>query len=137
ALPISGKSRGSDCIVAAWIDSPLGPLVAGTTSEGICLVEFTDRRMLETQFVTLRNRFRCAIVPGKNEHIARLKEELANYFAGTLKRFTLPLVYPGSSFQRCVWEELLRIPYGETRSYEAVACAMGAPALRVPSGGPT
>ena len=47
--------------------------------------------------------------------------------AGSRTRFEVPLVYPGSPFQRAVWEQLLRIPYGEMRSYEDVAIAVGAP----------
>ncbi len=122
-----GKSRAADCILAAWIESPLGPLVAGATEEGICLLEFSDRRMLETQFRTVQKRFRCAIVPGRNEHLDRLREELRAYFAGSLRRFSVPLVFPGTPFQRSVWEELLCIPYGETRSYEDLARAVGRP----------
>jgi AraC family transcriptional regulator of adaptative response/methylated-DNA-[protein]-cysteine methyltransferase len=120
-----GRSRSSDCIVAAWVESPLGPLVCGATSEGICLLEFTDRRMLETQFTTLRKRFACAIVPGENEHLDRLRDELADYFAGNRQRFSVPLVYPGTPFERRVWDELLRIRYGETRSYDALARTIG------------
>ena len=75
-----GRSRSADCILTAWIESPLGPFVAGATSEGICLLEFTDRRMLETQFASLRKRFTCAIVPGENRHIKQLKIELQEYF---------------------------------------------------------
>ena len=121
-----GRSRGTDSIVTAWIESPLEPLAAGATSAGICLLEFTDRRMIEAQFTTLRKHFNCAIVPGDNEHLHQLKDELARYFAGSLKEFTVPLVYPGTPFQRRVWEGLLRIPYGETRSYEDLARAIGA-----------
>src|SRR5262249_22570815 len=126
-----GQSRTADCLVAGWVESPLGPLILAANKEGIWLLEFTDRRMLETQFATLRKLFACAIVPGHHEHIERLKEELAQYFAGTRKAFTVPLVYPGTPFQRAVWQELLRIPYGETRSYEDLACAVGSrPAQR-------
>jgi AraC family transcriptional regulator of adaptative response/methylated-DNA-[protein]-cysteine methyltransferase len=50
--------------------------------------------------------------------------ELADYFAGKLKSFSVPLIYPGSDFQRRVWEQLLKIPYGETRSYEDIAVAV-------------
>ncbi|MBI3466259.1 MAG: bifunctional transcriptional activator/DNA repair protein Ada [Planctomycetes bacterium] len=121
-----GRSRGTDCIVTDWIESPLGPLVAGATAQGICLLEFTDRRMFEAQLTTLQKHFHCAIVPGHNDHIRQLKEELVRYFAGNLKEFTVPVVYPGSPFQRRVWEGLLRIPYGETRSYEDLARAIGA-----------
>jgi AraC family transcriptional regulator of adaptative response/methylated-DNA-[protein]-cysteine methyltransferase len=122
-----GRSRAVDCVLLDWIDSPLGPLVAGATEEGVCLLEFTERRMLEAQFATLRKRFRCAVVPGENEHLRRLKRELAAYFEGKLRKFTVPLVYPGSPFQRRVWDELRRIPYGETCSYEELARRAGSP----------
>lgn len=121
-----GRSRDGDCIVVSWVQTPLGPLVAGATTKGICLAEFTDRRMLETQFKTLRQRFGCAIVPGRHEYLDQLKDELAGYFAGTVTRFNVPLVAPGTPFQARVWEGLLRIPYGETCSYEDLAGAIGA-----------
>jgi AraC family transcriptional regulator of adaptative response/methylated-DNA-[protein]-cysteine methyltransferase len=121
-----GRSRAADCILTTYVESPLGPLLAGATAAGICLLEFSDRRMLATQFATLRQRFDCAIVPGTNDHLENLKEQLDRYFARQLRQFDLPLLYPGSPFQRRVWEALLRIPYGETRSYEALAQAIGA-----------
>jgi len=122
-----GRSRTSDCIVTSWIESPLGPLLAGATSEGICLVEFTDRRMLEAQFATLRKRFACAIVPGENQHIRLLKKELSEYFKGSRKKFTVHLVYPGTDFQQRVWNQLLLIPCGRTVSYEDIARRIGSP----------
>src|SRR5947209_5689788 len=122
-----GRSRNGDCIVATWIESPLGPLVAGATAEGICLLEFTDRRMLEAQFSTIRQRFDCAVVPGKHEHLEQLQSELKQYFAGNLREFHVPLVYPGTLFQQKVWQGLLRIPYGQTCSYEDLAHEIGAP----------
>ncbi len=122
-----GRSRNADCIVAAWIESPFGPLVTGATSDGVCLLEFTDRRKLETQFMTLRKRFGSSIVPGENKHIRLLKKELVQYFEGSRKKFSVPLVYPGSAFQQKVWNELLHIPFGQTVSYEEVARRIGSP----------
>ena len=122
-----GASRGLDRIVVSWQESPMGPLVTAATDQGICLLEFTDRRMLEAQFETLRKLFSCAIVPGENEHITQLREELAAYFKGALRQFSVPLVYPGSQFQIRVWNELLQIPYGETCSYEELANRIGSP----------
>ena len=121
-----GQSRNGDCIVAAWVESPLGPLVAGATTKGLCLLEFTDRRMLEAQFTTIRQRFGCAVVPGKHEHLEQLQHELRRYFAGKLTEFRVPLVFPGTPFQQKVWQGLLRIPYGETCSYEDLADDIGA-----------
>jgi AraC family transcriptional regulator, regulatory protein of adaptative response / methylated-DNA-[protein]-cysteine methyltransferase len=120
-----GKSRQAGCVFLTWMPSPLGPLVAGATEDGICLLEFTDRRMLETQFATVRKLFQTPVLPGDNKHLDRLRRELDDYFAGKLRNFQVPLVYPGTTFQRKVWGELLKIPYGETRSYYDLAKAVG------------
>src|SRR4029077_13385883 len=80
-----GQIDGTDPILLAWLESPLGPLVAGATNEGECPLEFPERRMLEAQSTTLRQRFRCAILPGDNDRLRRLKDELVGYFAGTLQ----------------------------------------------------
>jgi AraC family transcriptional regulator of adaptative response/methylated-DNA-[protein]-cysteine methyltransferase len=120
-----GRHLNGDCVFLSWLRSPLGPLVAGATAEGVCLLEFTDRRMLEAQVATVRRRFNGPVVPGSNRHLEVLERELAGYFAGTVQNFSVPLTYPGTPFQRRVWEQLLAIPYGETRSYEAIATAVG------------
>lgn len=122
-----GKTRGDDYIRIAWMETPLGPMAAGATARGICFLEFTDRRMLEVQLETLSRRFDLSIVPGENEIVARLRRELERYFSGRLKRFSVPLEYPGTEFQVRVWRALLDIPFGETRSYEDVARALGMP----------
>jgi AraC family transcriptional regulator of adaptative response/methylated-DNA-[protein]-cysteine methyltransferase len=122
-----GKSRGTDCLIAAWVESPLGPLVMAAQAHAICLLEFSDRRALETQFTVIRQRYQCAIVPGRNDVIEQLKHELDRYFSRKLKKFTVPLDYRGSPFQLAVWDRLLQIPYGETLSYEALARDIGAP----------
>lgn len=118
---------GRDPIRVAWIDSPLGPLLAAARDEGIVLLEFTERRMLKAQFDTLRRHFRVPLVPGDHRHLQQLKIELAEYVRGARKSFTLPLAYPGSAFQRAVWTALLDIPYGQTRSYDDLARAVGRP----------
>jgi AraC family transcriptional regulator, regulatory protein of adaptative response / methylated-DNA-[protein]-cysteine methyltransferase len=122
-----GRSAALNPVVVAWIESPLGPLIAGASERGICLLEFTDRRMLEAQLDTIRRRFRCTLVPGENPHISQLRRELAEYFAHERRAFEVALDYPGTEFQVRVWRELLAIPCGGTRSYEEVATAIGAP----------
>ena len=120
-----GKSLDRDVVFLAWLPSPLGPLIAGATQDGVCLLEFTDRRMLEAQFQTIRKAFGTPVVPGTNSHLERLQGELQGYFEGQVQTFSVPLVYPGTDFQRCVWNELLKIPYGQTRSYQELAQAVG------------
>jgi len=121
-----GPNGDAACMPTEMIESPLGPLLAGAVDDGVCLLEFTDRRALETQMAALRKRFACAVAPGRHVHLTRLRDELAEYFAGRRREFTLPLRYPGTPFQRRVWDGLLTIPYGQTCSYEALADAIGA-----------
>jgi methylated-DNA-[protein]-cysteine S-methyltransferase len=64
------------------------------------------------------------------EYNAAVARELDAYFAGKLRRFTVPLDLRGTPFQRRVWELLCDIPYGETRSYGEVAQAVGNPKAR-------
>ncbi len=128
------ESGRRDCIVLAWLASPLGPLVAGATAEGVCLLEFTDRRMLKTELATLQKLFNSAAVPGMNRHLQQLAAQIQAYFAGKLREFTVPLVFPGTAFQRRVWDELRLIPYGQTRSYEELAVAVGLPGGQRPVG---
>jgi AraC family transcriptional regulator of adaptative response/methylated-DNA-[protein]-cysteine methyltransferase len=108
------------------MESPVGPLVAGATDHGICLLEFSDRRMLETQLDGIRRRL-GPILPGTHPLIEQLRTELAQYFVGRLTDFTVPLVYPGTPFQLKVWNTLRAIPDGETISYEKLAWAVGTP----------
>lgn len=120
-----GRSAGTECIVTSLYQSRLGPMIIGATSQGVCLVEFSDRRMLEYQMRTLRKRFKAAIIPGSNNHIEQVKLELDEYFKGNLKSFKTPVVYPGTDFQVMIWENLKKIPYGKTVSYIELAKKAG------------
>ena len=122
-----GKGEAVDSVAIAWIESPLGPLIAGADERGVCLLEFSDRRMLEAQLQTLARRLRRPLVPGEHGHLDRLRSELAEYFDGKREAFDVPLHAPGTPFQERVWSALLDIPFGELRSYEQIAVAIGAP----------
>lgn len=108
-----------------WIPTPLGPLLAAARSEGLCFLEFVDRRALASQIATLRRRVGALLIPGEHPHLERLRSELARYFEGRLRRFSVPVHAPGTAFQERVWSELQRIPHGETRSYLELARAVG------------
>jgi len=57
----------------------------------------------------------------------RAVDEIAEYLDGRLRRFTVPVVAEGTSFQKAVWAELVRIPYGARRTYGEIASALGRP----------
>lgn len=122
-----GKIHATDCITISWIDTPIGPMVVGATSKAVCFLEYTDPKRLEEQSEALKKHFKIAIVPGTNEWIEKLNVQLGEYFKGGRKNFDVPLIYPGTPFEEKVWNELLKIPYGETRSYEALAKIVGSP----------
>jgi len=121
------RERGGERVVVTRLLTPLGPMIAGATDDGICLLEFADRRGLEAQLRRLSKQVGRAFVPGSNAMIERLDHELRAYFDGELKEFGVPLVIGGTEFQRRAWECLQRIPFAETRSYEEQGRAMGSP----------
>jgi AraC family transcriptional regulator of adaptative response/methylated-DNA-[protein]-cysteine methyltransferase len=121
------KTPAAAGVMTAWVRSPLGSLLVGSTSKGICLLEFTDRKRLRRQLSQLKEHFHCRIVPGENRHTVQLRRELSEYFAGKRKRFSVKLVYPGTPFQQKVWRALQTIPYGATVSYEHIATTIGSP----------
>ncbi|WP_290799124.1 bifunctional transcriptional activator/DNA repair enzyme AdaA [Flavihumibacter sp. UBA7668] len=121
------QSKTAGMIDCKRIETPLGTMLACATSKGICLLEFSDRRMLETELVYLSKRLNATILQGSNPHFELLEKELAEYFEGKLKTFTTPIDLIGSPFQLEVWNQLLTIPFGKTRSYKEQADALGKP----------
>ena len=107
--------------------TPIGPMFACASSKGVCLLEFTDRRMLETEFKDLCKRLNAVILPGENPHLDQVQSEIQEYFSGKRKEFTASLHTPGTEFQKAVWNILKKIPYGETRSYKQQAITLGNP----------
>jgi len=122
---IRSASSPSDPSTLGTIDTPLGPMIAAARDEGVCLLEYTTPGRLESQLARIRRRFGSDPAPGGHPLIDRLSEELARYFDGTLTVFATPLLIDGTTFQVRVWNALLRIPYGETRSYDDLARELG------------
>jgi AraC family transcriptional regulator of adaptative response/methylated-DNA-[protein]-cysteine methyltransferase len=122
-----GQADRADYVHIAWIETPLGPMVVGATDRGICLLEYTDRQLLETQLNRVRKWCGDAAVPGENQYVCEMRAQLAAYFAGELREFTVPLDVRGTPFQEKVWAALRTIPYGETWSYGDLARKLGTP----------
>lgn len=115
------KSKHQTIIDLKRIETPLGTMYACATEQGVCLLEFTDRKMLETEFKFLAKSLNGIIVQGENKHFKILEGQLQEYFKGHRKTFTVPLHTPGSTFQQTVWNALIKIPYGKTKSYKEQA----------------
>lgn len=120
-------ARGVRHLVADWKETPLGPMVAVANDDGLCLLEFCDRRALEREVKWVHRHWKAAILPGRNDHIESVWRELEEYFDGSRTTFQTPVVLLGSDFTVRVWRALLEIPAGETRSYAQIAEAAGSP----------
>jgi len=121
------RRSGAAEVVVAMLSTSLGPMLAGATEDGICLLEFTDRPMLPTQLAVLARRLGRPILAGRHRHIDHLQAELDEYFAGERSSFDAPVVAPGSPFQEHTWAELRQIPTGQTLSYVELAERVGRP----------
>jgi AraC family transcriptional regulator of adaptative response/methylated-DNA-[protein]-cysteine methyltransferase len=106
------------------INTPLGEMIAGATDEGVCLLEFTDRRSLPNELSDLMRLFETNIEEGENDYLKDLRIQLEEYFDGSRKEFTIPLATPGTGFQMSVWRELQNIKFGMVRSYREQAVAL-------------
>jgi methylated-DNA-[protein]-cysteine S-methyltransferase len=101
------------------IDSPVGPLLLAATSEGLRHLQFHRGQLAR---------------PGRDEvwveshaGIAAYEKQISAYFRGELREFTCKLDLAGTGFQKDCWQALLRIPYGETRTYAEIAQQIGRP----------
>jgi AraC family transcriptional regulator of adaptative response/methylated-DNA-[protein]-cysteine methyltransferase len=122
----AGKESGTH-LTARQFDTPLGAMIALAGDEGIYLFEFADRDNLEDEVLQLRRQLQYDIEIGDHAYLDQLDEELKRYFDGTSLEFSAPLVKLGSPFEVSVWDLLLTIPPGETRSYIQIAQALGQP----------
>jgi methylated-DNA-[protein]-cysteine S-methyltransferase len=100
------------------MNSPVGPLTLVSTEGALSGLYMDEQRHRPMESV---------FGPRDDTQSAEVIEQLEAYFAGDLKDFDVPLAMAGTDFQRTVWTELLRIPYGETITYGELAERLGRP----------
>jgi O-6-methylguanine DNA methyltransferase len=123
------RARPVESVVRlALVGTPLGPMVAGVVPQGLALLEFADRPMLETQLKIVQKRFRARLQPGRTALHDRVQSALDAYFAGEKQTPDVPVAAPGTPFQEDVWEALRSIPAGGTETYAGLAAEVGRPA---------
>ncbi len=112
-------------LIASWLDTSLGIMLAVSSDKALYLLEFLQRKGLEKELLRLQARTQSTIAFGRVYMNDAIEKELALYFEGKLQNFTTPICKLGTPFQQKVWQALLQIPYGETRSYLDIAKAIG------------
>ncbi|HSF42069.1 MAG TPA: methylated-DNA--[protein]-cysteine S-methyltransferase [Thermoanaerobaculia bacterium] len=108
------------------VESPCGPLFCVVGEDGaVVRIEFENGR--EAQKLTRKLADAGIRIVEDSERTAEVRRQLEEYFAGERQTFDLALSPKGTDFERSVWSELSRIPYGATRSYAEIARAIGRP----------
>ena len=108
------NSSFSHPVYAAYLPTPLGEMLAMSSDAGVCLLAFLDEKGFEKECVAVQNAKRAHLVWQDNAHLSILREELREYFSGSLKDFSVPVDFVGTPFQQSVWRILQTIPYGKT-----------------------
>ena len=122
-----GALREGGQLVADWIATPLGDMLAVCSANQLHLLEFMDRRALPRELAALVKAVKGDLGLGRTPVTEQAERELDAYFTGGRDRFETPLAFHGSAFSRQVWTALCEIPAGETRSYADLAAAIGRP----------
>ncbi|MBL8066737.1 MAG: bifunctional transcriptional activator/DNA repair protein Ada, partial [Chthonomonadaceae bacterium] len=115
------RSREVAPLLCRWFESRLGPVLAVADDTSLFLLEFGDRKMLKTQLGSLQKVLGRPMIPGRNSVLDHVEGEFHSYLTGRLLAFSVPFNLKGTPFQEKVWKELLKIKYGETRSYAQIA----------------
>ncbi|WP_342344010.1 methylated-DNA--[protein]-cysteine S-methyltransferase [Carboxylicivirga mesophila] len=114
-----------DFIAIQYFKSAFGELIIGSYDNKLCLCDWRYRKMrtnIDKRIQKALNAdYKEAATPIIEATIAQLKA----YTTGELDKFTLPLLLVGTDFQKSVWQALLEIPYGETRSYLELSIQLG------------
>lgn len=112
-------------IYSKTIESPIGSMLACSTDEGICLLEFVDSPNLEVALKDISKDINDPIVSQSCDIIDNLANQLTAYFERRLETFNVPLYLVGTDFQKKVWSSLLNIDFGKTITYKEQALALG------------
>lgn len=104
-----------------YYDSPCGELILASVGDELCLCDWNEKPCAERNKRRLERLLNADFVITSSAVLEQTKRELDEYFAGKRKTFDIPLHPVGTDFQQQVWQALLEIPYGETRTYKEIA----------------
>lgn len=104
-----------------YYNSPCGELVLASVGDELCLCDWNEMPCAERNKRRLVRLLNAEFTTASSPVLEQTKQELGEYFAGKRKAFDIPLHPVGTDFQKQVWQALLEIPYGETRTYKEIA----------------
>ena len=120
------RTAARPILVARWLDTPIGAMLAVADEAGLHLLEFAERQALPREIARLKERV-GPICFGQSKVIEALEHQLGQYFSGRQAAFDVPVVQRGTAFEARVWDALRQVPSGQTRSYGEIARSIGRP----------
>jgi len=114
-----------DKIQTTYFKTPLGELILGSMDHQICLCDWRYRKMRASIDERIQSGLQAVYVEEGSDIIEETKAQLSQYFKGERQQFDVSLLLVGSEFQKQVWNELLRIPFGKTKSYAGLSKKLG------------
>ncbi len=119
--------KKKNIILIKHYESPCGPLLLGSFNEKLCLCDWQTEKHREHVDRRLKRMLCAEFEEGTSEVIEKAAQQLGEFFAGKRRVFDVPLLFIGTEFQKTVWNELLKIPFGQTISYGEMARRIGKP----------
>ena len=107
-----------------YYKTKIGELILGSFDGKLCLLDFRYRKMRITVDNRIKKGLDAEFVEKDSEFLAKIREQLDEYFDGGRKEFDIPLLMAGSDFQKSVWKALMKVPYGKTSTYLNLAKAI-------------
>lgn len=104
-----------------YYNSPCGEVILASVGDELCLCDWYEKPCAERNKRRLERLLNAEFITASSPILEKTKTELDEYFAGKRKTFNIPLHPVGTDFQKQVWQALLEIPYGETRTYKEIA----------------
>lgn len=114
-----------DKIQTTYYKTPFGELILGSMDQQLCLYDWRYRKMRVSIDERIQSGLHADYVEEGSDIIEETKAQLSQYFKGERQQFNVPLLLAGSEFQKQVWNELLRIPFGKTESYAELSKKLG------------
>ena len=110
-----------------YYQSPCGELILGSFGDKLCLCDWVNEERRKTIDGRIQKMLQARYETGISETIATAITQLDEYFAQKRTAFDVPLLLLGTDFQKAVWNELLKVPYGMAKSYAGLSSQLGNP----------
>jgi len=116
-----------ESIIIEYHNTSFGELILGDYKGELCLCNWRSKKTRERVDNRLKRYFKSDFREGSSDTLEATKEFLKNYEQGSPIDFNTPITLGGTDFQKSVWSELLKIPYGKTVNYQYIANAIQKP----------